>query len=126
MKNIKQFEDFNSVPVNSVTEGENHHENYMFFQHLMTIKHAIEDMLAMDREKVDKMLSAGHDWALDHMATSTDDVEEVYHFLKGRMEMEDEEHEQGHDDHHENPMNVEIISDIETEDDDDDNDGEDE
>lgn len=124
MKNIKQFEDFNSVPV---TEGENHHENYMFFQHLMTIKHAIEDMLAMDREKVDKMLSAGHDWALDHMSTSTDDVEEVYHFLKGRMEMEDEEHDHDHDDdHHEHPMNVEIISDVETEEDDDDGDGEDE
>ncbi len=120
MKNIKPFEDFNSVPV---TEGENHHENYMFFQHLMTIKDAIEDILSMDREKVDQMLSNGHDWALDHMATSTDDIEEVYHFLKGRMQME-----MG-DDHQtqESPMNIEIIgSDDKVEVEDEDGEGEDE
>lgn len=104
MKNIKAFEDFGTQPIG---EGENHHENYMFFQHLMTIKHAIEDILSMDREKVDQMLSNGHDWALDHMSTSTDDIEEVYHFLKGRMEMEGEDGE----DHHAqvSPMNIEII-----------------
>ena len=104
MKNIKAFEDFGTQPI---AEGENQHENYMFFQHLMTIKHAIEDILSMDREKVDQMLSNGHDWALDHMSTSTDDIEEVYHFLKGRMEMEEE----GGEDHHTqtSPMNIEII-----------------
>ncbi len=80
MKNIKVFEDYTSA-----NEGHDKHDNYMFFQNLHTIKDAIEDILAMDKDKVDAMLSAGHGWALDHMATSVDDVEEVYHFLKNRM-----------------------------------------
>jgi phage host-nuclease inhibitor protein Gam len=80
MKNIKMFEDYTAA-----IEGHNKEYNYMFFQNLHTIKDAIEDILAMDKEKVDSMLSAGHGWALDHMATSVDDIEEVYHFLKNRM-----------------------------------------
>ena len=62
--------------------------NYMFWQNLETIKNAVDEMLAMDREEVDEMLSNGHGWALDHLATSTDDIEEVYHFLEGNDEEE--------------------------------------
>lgn len=120
MKNIKAFEDFGTQPI---AEGENHHENYMFFQHLMTIKDAIEDLLSMDKEKIDAILSDGHDWALDHMATSTDDVEEVYHFLKNRMSMESGEEHQTQ----ELPMNIEIIgNDDKVEVEDEDGEGEDE
>jgi len=86
MKNIKVFEDFSST----VKEGHDHKKNYMFFQHLHTIKDAIEDMLSMDQNEVDDMLSNGHNWALDHMATSVDDIEEVYHFLKNRVGVEGE------------------------------------
>lgn len=98
MKNIKAFEDFGS---SNLTEGENHHENYMFFQHLMTIKDAIEDLLSMDKEKVDAILNSGHDWANDHITTSVDDIEEVYHFLKNRMNVESEHgHEGDHEEEH--------------------------
>jgi hypothetical protein len=55
--------------------------NYMFFQNLKTIKSAIESMLQMDASAVDKILRNGHDWAVDHIATSKDDVEEVAGFL---------------------------------------------
>jgi hypothetical protein len=55
--------------------------NYMFFQNLKTIKSAIESMLQMDTSAVDKILRNGHDWAVDHIATSKDDVEEVAGFL---------------------------------------------
>lgn len=98
MKNLKAFEDFGSA---NLTEGENHHQNYMFFQHLMTIKDAIEDLLKMDREEVDAILNSGHDWANDHISTSVDDIEEVYHFLKNRMNIEDGEEHGHHDDHEE-------------------------
>ena len=81
MKNIKVFEEFSSA----VKEGHDHKKNYMFFQHLNTIKDAIEDMLKMDHKEVDDMLSNGHNWALDHITTSVDDIEEVYHFLKNRV-----------------------------------------
>ena len=40
-------------------------------------------MLEMDESKVDAMLLNGHNWAVDHIATSKDDVEEVFNFLAG-------------------------------------------
>jgi len=55
--------------------------NYMFFQNLKTIHHAVGELLGMDPHKVDQLLNNGHAWAVDHIATSADDVEEVYHFL---------------------------------------------
>lgn len=73
--------------------------NYMFWQNLKTIHHAAGELLKMNYDEVDALLSDGHGWALDHMATSADDVEEVYHFIEGRLndyhvdsedEMEDE------------------------------------
>jgi hypothetical protein len=65
--------------------SENHDSNnYMFFANLKTLKHAIDEMLAMDKSNVDQILEDGHGWAIDHIATSTDDVEEVYHFLTNK------------------------------------------
>ena len=57
--------------------------NYMFFGNLKTIKRLVDEMLEMDEAKVDAMLSDGHNWAVDHIATSKDDVEEVFNFLAG-------------------------------------------
>ena len=56
--------------------------NYMFFGNLKTIKRLVDEMLEMDEAKVDAMLSDGHNWAVDHIATSKDDVEEVVNFLR--------------------------------------------
>ena len=56
-------------------------DNYMFFRNLQTIKAAVDSILQMDPNEVDQMLSAGHDWAVDHIATAKDDVEEVIGFL---------------------------------------------
>jgi len=56
-------------------------EHYMFFENLKIIKKAVDEMLNLDKQMVDNILSDGHDWAEDHMATSKDDVEEVYNFL---------------------------------------------
>jgi len=60
-------------------------KNYMFFSNLKVIKERAEAMLDMDPSKVDAMLEDGHDWAADHIATSKDDVEEVYNWLAGEM-----------------------------------------
>lgn len=64
-------------------------QNYMFFQNLQTIQHAVEELLNMDPAQIDAMLSNGHAWAVDHITTSADDVEEVYHFLTSNMSHED-------------------------------------
>jgi len=91
MKIIKTFEDF-SIPYEGWTSSyssqfENEDKelhNYMFFQHLMTIRDAIDDLIKMDRSTVDQILQDGHAWAVDHITTSVDDIDEVYHFLKNR------------------------------------------
>jgi len=66
-------------------------QNYMFFGNLQTIKRLVDEMLEMDEAKVDAMLSDGHNWAVDHIATSKDDVEEVFNFLAGH-DVPTEEH----------------------------------
>jgi hypothetical protein len=127
MKNIKMYEDFDTsydgweTTYSSKFEGHDRDEqNYMFFQHLMTIKDAIDDLMQMDREKVDMILTNGHAWAIDHITTSADDIEEVYHFMKNTMaEMEDGSH--GDNPMQVSPMNIEILGsndDVEIEDED--------
>jgi hypothetical protein len=118
MKNIKFFEDFESNDFSQGEIHENHegHElnNYMFFQNLHTLKNAIDELLELDPHEVDQILTNGHGWALDHIATSVDDVEEVYHFMANSIEMGyhgDEEQHGGAEDHEEeeHPIQVDIM-----------------
>ena len=60
-------------------------KNYMFFSNLKVIKDKAEQILSMDPAQVDSLLEDGHDWAADHIATSKDDVEEVYNWLAGEV-----------------------------------------
>ena len=71
-------------------------DNYMFFGNLQTIKRLVDEMLEMDPSQVDEMLSNGHNWAVDHIATSKDDIEEVFNFLAGH-ESPDELDEPSHE-----------------------------
>jgi len=82
--------------------------NYMFWQNLKTIHHAAGELLKMNYDEVDALLSDGHGWALDHMATSADDVEEVYHFIEGRLNdyHVDSEDEHGMEDEWSAPMEL--------------------
>lgn len=77
---------------------EGHHEgpNYMFVSNLENMHKNLEKMLAMI--KVDplraKSLLDQHPWAVDHIATSADDTQEVYNWMatslggkKGTMEI---------------------------------------
>jgi hypothetical protein len=78
---IKKFESFK---LNEHQET----QNYMFFGNLKTIKRLVDEMLEMDETEVDNILTNGHNWAVDHMATSKDDVEEVFNFLAGVMDID--------------------------------------
>ena len=118
MKNIKFFEEFESSDFSQGEIHENHegHElnNYMFFQNLHTLKNAIDELLELDPHEVDQILTNGHGWALDHIATSVDDVEEVYHFMANSIEMGyhgDEEQHGGAEDHEEeeHPIQIDIM-----------------
>jgi hypothetical protein len=57
----------------------------MFFENLKTIKKMVDAMLQMDPAQVEEILSDGHGWAVDHIATSKDDVEEVGGFLMNEV-----------------------------------------
>jgi hypothetical protein len=58
----------------------------MFFQNLKQIRGNIEKIMSMDEEEVDTILSDGHSWAIDHVSTSKDDIEEVTNFLIHNIE----------------------------------------
>lgn len=60
-------------------------KNYMFFSNLRTIKERVDKLLSLNPKAIDKMLEDGHDWASDHIATSKDDVEEVYNWIASTM-----------------------------------------
>ena len=59
-------------------------KHYMFFSNLVVIKQRIDELISMDRHELDAMLEDGHDWAADHIATSKDDIEEVYNWATSR------------------------------------------
>ena len=101
MKLIKKFESYTSNESNLLKEhGET--SNYMFFGNLKTIKRLVDEMLEMDEAKVDAILLDGHNWAVDHIATSKDDIEEVFNFLAGHDNDNDIDHE--HETHDNNMM----------------------
>lgn len=60
------------------------HQNYMFFENLKIMKTYIDEMIVMDSEQVDVILTE-HPWAIDHLASSKDDTQEVYEFLKASV-----------------------------------------
>jgi hypothetical protein len=84
----------------NMEEGES--LNYMFWQNLKTIHHAAGELLEMNQQQIDEMCANGHAWAVDHVATSADDIEEVYHFFEANIEDEsmdyDGETESGYED----------------------------
>ena len=81
---VKTFENFQMTEVEPAqVDHESHHqtENYMFFDDLLTIKRCVDQLLEMEPAEVDQILKNGHNWAVDHIVSSKDDVEEVYNFL---------------------------------------------
>jgi hypothetical protein len=65
----------------TIQEAKNDIKHYMFFSNLHTIKEKVDKLLSMDQKRIDKMLDDGHDWAAEHVATSKDDLEEVYNWI---------------------------------------------
>lgn len=91
-----------------INEGGDESNNYMFWSSLKTIQHASKELLKMDYDSVDKLLSDGHGWALDHIATANDDMEEVYHFLANTLDAYDGDTEGGYEDEYGSVENVNL------------------
>jgi hypothetical protein len=82
-------------------EGHMETENYMFFGNLETMKNMIDNLLQMDRAKIDAILSE-HDWASDHISVASENLEHVYNFLQP-------EHKKGDNDHQEVEITPELV-----------------
>lgn len=98
--------DYEGADAEPMTEHEHESNNYMFWQNIKTMHHGAKEMLEMDPSRVDAILSDGHGWALDHIATSADDVEEVYHFIETEVDSYDGETEGGYSDEYGSVQNV--------------------
>lgn len=94
MKYIKTFEKFvnedNDDMIKPEEDKKEPIQNYMFFQNLKQIKEQVDKLLTMDYSAIDNILADGHDWANDHITTSKDDIDEVFHFLKSHVDKEGE------------------------------------
>ena len=75
-----------------VTEEDNGEglRNEMFFNDIYSMYEDACELLEMDSNQIDSILSDGHGWALDHVATSTNDVEHIYHYFEGQERMNEE------------------------------------
>jgi hypothetical protein len=82
-KDLTKFRQLNLAKTLKGLKEHQETQNYMFFGNLQTIKRLVDELLEMDESKIDAILSDGHNWALDHIATSKDDIEEVFNFLAG-------------------------------------------
>jgi lysyl-tRNA synthetase class I len=62
-------------------ESHSETDNYMFFANLENICSMVTDILEMDKEEIDKMLTEGHDWATDHISAAKESIEHVHDWL---------------------------------------------
>lgn len=58
--------------------------NYMVIQNLKQIARNANQILSMDEKKLLDLM-AHHPWAVDHLSTSKDDIEEVFNFLQENL-----------------------------------------
>jgi len=63
-------------------------DRYMFFSNLEQIRDQANELLKYDRNKVEQLLDDGHDWAQDHVASSTESIDQVYDFMKNNFNNE--------------------------------------
>lgn len=90
MKNIKNFDSFNRVNSENWIGEHQETKNYMFFGNLQTIKRLVDEMLEMNENELDSILTE-HDWASDHISVATENIEHVFNFLAGNKTGEETE-----------------------------------
>lgn len=81
---IKKFEQFEIEGIDNNIENEinKDKDNYMFFANLENICRMVTEIMDMDADEIDTMLTEEHDWAADHIAKSKESISHVYNWLK--------------------------------------------
>ena len=57
------------------------YDNYMFFANLENIVRFCEDIMDMDEQEIDELLTNGHNWAEDHVAAALENIQQVYDWV---------------------------------------------
>ena len=52
---------------------------------LILIRDQASELLKYDKNQVEQLLDNGHDWAQDHIASSTESIDQVYDFMKNNL-----------------------------------------
>lgn len=60
-------------------------DRYMFFSNLEQIRDQASELLKYNKNQVEQLLDNGHDWAQDHIASSTESIDQVYDFMKNNF-----------------------------------------
>jgi hypothetical protein len=96
MKIVKLTElDIQKLIKKVLSEQEN--ERYMFFSNLEQMKRQCEMLLDMDENKIEEILSNGHDWAQDHIAEAKNNMDQVFDFLMNETKKGDSDMSQDMD-----------------------------
>jgi hypothetical protein len=96
MKNFNEFitdlnlsemndntEHTNEISEQPITQADDIPKNYMFFGNLKKIKSNIDRILELDEKELDALLDE-HDWAIDHISSANENIEQVAEFLLNR------------------------------------------
>jgi hypothetical protein len=59
---------------------------YMFFSNLEQIRNQAEQLLGLDKGRIEAMLNSGHDWAADHVATAKETLDHAFDFITNDIE----------------------------------------
>jgi hypothetical protein len=81
---IKKFEQFEqeNIEKNIDTNIDKEMDNYMFFANLENICRMVTDIIEIEPEEIDRMLTEEHDWAADHISKSQESISHVHNWLK--------------------------------------------
>jgi hypothetical protein len=81
---IKKFEQFDIENIDNNIENDINKDmdNYMFFANLENICRMVTEIMDMDADEIDQMLTEEHDWAADHISKSKESISHVYNWLK--------------------------------------------
>jgi len=107
LKNFSQFNE-NLNDVNDMDIEHHDEQNYMVFENLKTIKRLVDVLLELDENKVDEIITRGHDWAADHISAAKVNVEQVFDFLINNTDyLENDDTIEGEEDYDYNNNNNE-------------------
>jgi len=84
-ENISHVRNYFTSELSDSQIVESYSGNYMFFGNCVVIQDMCDEILSLDKQKVDMLLIKKHDWAEDHISSAKENITQVYDFLKNEV-----------------------------------------